>query len=101
MQLSICRLTMKSNNTCKQFKVIGKVQGVSFRAFTQRQARLLNLTGWVRNNSDGSVELVAFGSEDSLTSLEAWLHDGSDWARVDQVLVEEVECDGFENFEIH
>ena len=91
---------MKSNNTCKQFKVIGKVQGVSFRAFTQRQARLLNLTGWVRNNSDGSVELVACGSEDSLTSMEAWLHDGSDWARVDQVLVEEVECIDFDNFEI-
>ena len=91
---------MKSNNTCKQFKVTGRVQGVSFRAFTHRQARLLNLTGWVRNNPDGSVELVVCGSEDSLTSLEAWLHDGSDWARVDQVLVEEVECEDFDNFEI-
>ena len=98
--LSKCLSVMKSNNACKQFKVIGKVQGVSFRAFTQRQARLLNLTGWVINNPDGSVELVACGLEDSLTSMEAWLHGGSDWARVDQVLVEEVEYEDFDNFDI-
>jgi len=85
---------------CKQFKVIGKVQGVSFRAFTQRQARLLNLTGWVRNCSDGSVEVVACGTEDALASMEAWMHDGSDWARVDQILVEEAERENFDGFDI-
>jgi acylphosphatase len=89
-----------SELTCKYFKVTGKVQGVSFRAFTQRQARLLNLTGWVRNCPDGSVELVACGTEDSLASMEAWLHHGSDWARVDQVLVEEAEKENFDDFYI-
>jgi len=89
-----------SGIVCKYFKVIGKVQGVSFRAFTQRQARLLNLTGWVKNNSDGSVALVACGSQDALTSMEAWLHIGSDWARVDRVLVEEAESEDYDDFNI-
>ncbi len=89
-----------SEITCKHFKVTGKVQGVSFRAFTQRQARLLNLTGWVRNCSDGSVELLACGTEDALASMEAWLHNGSDWARVDQVFVEKAERENFDGFEI-
>jgi acylphosphatase len=46
--------------------VTGRVQGVGFRAFTQRNAIVLNLTGWVRNRWDGTVEIVAEGSSSSL-----------------------------------
>lgn len=84
----------------KHFKVIGRVQGVFFRANTQRQARLLKLTGWVRNCPDGSVELVACGSEQSLADLSKWLHKGPDLARVDQVIENEAENEDYSDFTI-
>ncbi len=40
-------------------EVVGKVQGVGFRAFVKEQARVLGIAGWVRNNSNGSVEVAA------------------------------------------
>ena len=47
----------------KHFTVAGRVQGVGFRAWAQRQAEKLNLSGWVRNLSDGRVEIMATGTE--------------------------------------
>lgn len=72
----------------KQVHVIvkGRVQGVFFRAATQREARRLGLTGWVRNRTDGSVELVAEGDESSLRQLCMWAEKGPSAARVDDVL---------------
>lgn len=68
-----------------RFLVSGRVQGVFFRASTQRQARKLGLTGHAINLDDGSVEVLAFGTDDALESLFAWLHRGSPAARVDRV----------------
>lgn len=85
---------------CKYFKVTGRVQGVSFRAYTQHKARSLKLSGWVRNCSDGSVELIACGSENALSDLEEWLHDGPDFARVVEVIVEGAEPERFDDFQI-
>ena len=65
--------------------VAGRVQGVAYRAYTQRQARRLGLVGWVRNVSDGRVELVAEGSRADVEALIAWCHEGSPFARVDRV----------------
>jgi acylphosphatase len=65
--------------------IYGRVQGVSFRYYTQREAIRLNLTGWVANESDGSVRVVAEGSEDSLKKLINFLHIGSPGAAVDKV----------------
>ncbi len=62
--------------------VTGMVQGVSFRAYTQRQAVRLGLTGWVRNLPDGSVEVLAEGEADRLAELLDWLHDGPPSAEV-------------------
>jgi acylphosphatase len=68
-----------------RFRITGRVQGVFFRASTQRQARKLGLTGHAVNLDDGSVEVLAFGADDALQSLFAWLHRGPPAARVDRV----------------
>lgn len=65
--------------------VYGQVQGVSFRYYTQREALRLNLNGWVANDSDGSVRVVAEGPEDDLKKLIEFLHTGSPAAVVDKV----------------
>ena len=65
--------------------VRGDVQGVGFRYFVQRKAQQLGLRGWVRNNDDGSVELVAEGGRDQLEELKRALQEGPRMARVDRV----------------
>lgn len=65
--------------------VRGRVQGVYFRASTQREARRLGLTGWVKNRSDGSVEILAEGEETSIRELYSWAQKGPTAARVDRV----------------
>ncbi|KAJ9468783.1 Acylphosphatase [Diplonema papillatum] len=52
--------------------VHGKVQGVHYRKYTQRQAKQLGLKGWVRNLADGTVEVQAEGPESALQELEIW-----------------------------
>ncbi len=89
-----------SGASCKHFKVTGHVQGVAFRAATQRQARSLNLTGWVKNCPDGSVEVLACGTPYDLDDLEAWLHIGPSLARVEEVITEESEWEDLDDFEI-
>ena len=68
-------------------RVSGKVQGVWYRASTQREAHSLGLAGWVRNLEDGRVELVAEGPRDAVGRLEAWLRHGPPHAHVVQVEV--------------
>ena len=71
----------------KRIQVIvrGRVQGTFFRASTQREAKRLGITGWVRNRPDGSVEIVAEGDEDSIKALASWANHGPSAARVDNV----------------
>jgi acylphosphatase len=63
----------------------GRVQGVFFRAAAQREARRLGITGWVKNRTDGSLELTAEGEEDSIRELTGWAQHGPSAARVDHV----------------
>jgi len=65
--------------------VRGRVQGVYFRASTQREAKRLGLGGWVKNRPDGAVEILAEGEEDSLKMLVAWANKGPSAARVERV----------------
>ena len=65
--------------------VHGDVQGVGFRYFVQRKAQQLGLRGWVRNNEDGTVELVAEGGRPELEQLERAVKDGPRLARVERV----------------
>jgi acylphosphatase len=65
--------------------VHGYVQGVSFRHYVQQEARRLRVTGWVRNEPDRTVRVVAEGPESALQELADWLHIGSPYGRVDKV----------------
>ena len=69
--------------------VTGRVQGVSFRASTAWEARRLGVHGWVRNRTDGSVELEAEGPAASIAAFAAWCEHGPPAARVTHVAVEE------------
>ncbi len=64
------------------FLVSGRVQGVGYRAFAERQAKELGLSGQVRNLSDGRVELVAEGTEEQIRELRARLLKGPRLAQV-------------------
>ena len=65
-----------------RFIVSGRVQGVGFRFFTLREARALGLSGFVRNQPDGTVEVVAEGSTKVLAALEERLREGPAFADV-------------------
>ncbi len=66
-------------------RVTGRVQGVGFRWFVRVAARKLQLSGWVRNHSDGSVEIVASGADDRLAELRRLVRHGPDGAAVESV----------------
>lgn len=65
--------------------VKGRVQGVYFRASTQREAKRLGLSGWVRNRPDGTVEILVEGEELAIRELYGWAQKGPSAARVDRV----------------
>ena len=69
----------------RRFVVRGRVQGVGFRWFVEREAHTLGIAGWVRNNHDGSVEVLAMGTRDQLPGLSSRLRQGPRAARVDDV----------------
>jgi len=79
----------------------GRVQGVWFRDSTRRQANLLDVWGWVKNRSDGAVEVLAEGPEKAVRKLVAWCHAGPSGARVDRVMeIEEPWRGEFETFDV-
>ncbi|MFW6131067.1 MAG: acylphosphatase [Candidatus Aminicenantaceae bacterium] len=81
--------------------VSGRVQGVCFRAYTERWASSMGLKGWVRNLSDGRVEVMAEGKEDKIEELIANLKKGPPSARVEDVSVDWQEYKGeFDTFRI-
>jgi len=68
-----------------RLRIHGRVQGVGFRAFVFREARLLDIDGWVRNRSDGSVEALIWGGEDAVDALLLRVREGPRWGKVDRV----------------
>jgi acylphosphatase len=69
--------------------ISGRVQGVFFRAETQRTAKGFNLTGWVRNIADGRVEALFEGEDKEINKMLEWCLIGPSAARVEDVLTEE------------
>lgn len=75
-------------------RIYGRVQGVFFRNWAMDRARALGVRGWVRNRRDGSVELVAYGEDDSVEALTAACRTGPPAARVERIEVETAEGEG-------
>ena len=69
-------------DTAIKFSVSGRVQGVGFRAFVARTGMQLGLTGWVKNNSDGSVSGVAEGDQGLLVEFIKQVKTGNRWSSV-------------------
>jgi acylphosphatase len=87
--------------TAARFLVSGRVQGVSFRAYTRAQAVALGLRGFARNLADGRVEVLAVGDAAAVDQLGDWLWTGSPLARVDDVVRSEADAaDAGEGFPI-
>ena len=87
----------------KSFRLIvsGRVQGVAFRYYAQRRAIELGLGGYVRNLSDGKVEIVAEGEPEAIDAMSAWAHNGPPMAKVSgvQVMAREI-SGGYSGFEV-
>ena len=80
--------------------VTGRVQGVSFRYYTVEQAERLGVTGWVRNEPDGSVALHVEGADEAVDALVEWCRTGPALARVRNVAVREANETGATSFEM-
>jgi acylphosphatase len=87
--------------SARRFIVRGRVQGVGFRWFVEREAHLLGIAGWVRNLPDGGVEVLAMGTAQQLSGLHSRLREGPRASRVDSVEVFETQpVAGLDSFRI-
>lgn len=87
------------NSVIKQLRIYGKVQGVFFRESMRQKTLELNITGWVRNRKDGSVEAIVQGNLESIKQIINWAQSGPELARVTQVEISEA-VGNFNVFEI-
>lgn len=76
-----------SARIARRLVVHGRVQGVWFRESMRQEAARLNVTGWVRNRLDGTVEAAVEGAADAVEALIRWAHRGPEAAEVTQVEV--------------
>ena len=90
-----------SGQVARRVVVHGRVQGVFYRDTCRREAERLGVTGWIRNEPDGSVAAHLEGAPASVDALVAWCHDGSAAARVDRVEVVAAEPMGCTGFDAH
>jgi len=81
-----------------RLRISGRVQGVGYRIWAERTAHSLGIRGWVRNRSDGSVELQATGDDDAIAALIEACRQGPRAATVTDVGIEGVEDDGSAGF---
>jgi len=77
--------TEQTTPQARRYLVRGRVQGVGFRWFVEREAHILSIAGWVRNKPDGRVEVLAQGTREQLDALSLRLREGPRAARVDDV----------------
>lgn len=81
-------------------RVTGRVQNVGFRLAAQKAASERHVSGFVRNEPDGSVYLEAEGDDDDVDSFIKWCHHGPSWARVDGINISESSAEGYSTFMI-
>jgi acylphosphatase len=77
---------------CRLILVSGRVQGVGYRAFAQRSARELGISGHARNLADGRVEVLACGESDALETFLERLRRGPKWSEVSALRVQDAGC---------
>ncbi len=80
--------------------VTGRVQGVFFRQSTRELASALNLRGQVRNMPDDSVQIIATGTAEQIEQLIKWCWSGPPKAKVDNVVIKELQLQTFDKFTI-
>ena len=85
-------------STAVDVRVTGRVQGVSFRMYAEREAHRLGVTGWVRNEPDGSVALHVEGERQAVDAMVAWCREGPSYATVDAVDVTPTDPTGGSDF---
>ncbi|OGY17756.1 MAG: acylphosphatase [Candidatus Chisholmbacteria bacterium RIFCSPHIGHO2_12_FULL_49_9] len=83
-----------------QVVISGLVQGVFFRAYTQKEAQALGLSGWVRNLPDGRVEAAFEGEKTAVNEMIAWCWEGSPSAKVSKVDVSWEKPEALRGFEV-
>ncbi len=88
-----------SRKVTKHLSIYGRVQGVYYRAWCVETAQNLNLTGWVRNRRDGSVEALATGHEKDIEEFVAACHDGPTAANVEAVQTRDGMNENLKTFE--
>ena len=83
-------INQNPNHKQETLKVLvkGRVQGVGYRASTVRQAHLQGISGWVRNQEDGTVQALIQGSPDQIDRMLEWMRHGPPAARVDELNTE-------------
>ena len=82
----------------RQIRVSGKVQGVFFRKSTQKKALELGLTGWVKNEEDGTVLVEIEGDLPSILAMQSWLRLGPPNAVVENIDIITGEERAYEDF---
>jgi len=75
--------------TVKHLRILGRVQGVGYRMGMERKARELDVTGWVRNRHDGTVEAMVQGSPEAVAAMIEWARRGPRAAIVTDLKVSE------------
>lgn len=80
--------------------VSGRVQGVGFRYFTYTIASKYNLKGWVKNLSDGNVEIMVQGDIDRVSNLKKYIERGNMFIKVEKIEEQTLTTQEFPDFEI-
>ena len=89
---------MSDGDRTVRLTITGRVQGVGYRFWAERAATALGIRGWVRNRADGSVELLASGSDSAIDALIEACRQGPRAAAVDGVAADDAEDDGSAGF---
>lgn len=91
---------MSNQAVARRVVVHGRVQGVFFRDTCVREARRAGVSGWVRNEPDGTVAAVFQGPPSAVDQMVRWCHEGPPRARVERVDVTDTEPGGATTFDV-
>lgn len=91
---------MNDNTRTVHLRIEGRVQGVGYRAFVEREAARLGLSGWVRNRHDGSVEAVLQGEPAAVDAMIGQCRSGPRASRVERVEIVGEGVGAFDGFDV-